>query len=68
MIVFYLAGSRVSSLYSLLGRRVSNRRSFKVTKTGHSIKKTLSEEGGEEAGYRNVWQASASFRRLSTQE
>jgi len=37
MIVFYLAGSR-------------------VTKVGHSIKKILSEEGNEEAGYRNVWQ------------
>ena len=34
--------------------------SLKVTKVGHSIKKTLSEEGNEEAGYRNVWQVSKS--------
>ena len=32
----------------------------KVTKVGHSIKKALSEEGNEEAGYRSAWQVSKS--------
>ncbi|KAF8321358.1 hypothetical protein DL93DRAFT_2093979 [Clavulina sp. PMI_390] len=41
MIIFYLAASRAP---------------LQATKVGHSLKKKLSEDGNEEAGYRNAWQ------------